>query len=416
MIRRIACTLIACLAAIPAFAHDEEFEVLEHTVFKLAAGKAKITAKQAIEAAAKVAGGARLAEVAMGVKGETPVFEVVYLTDGGANEITIDAIRGNVLGSEDEKPDADEAKEYGETSKALGAAKFTLAQALDAALTEVKGGTAVEAEAYVEDGLLEFTVEVMSGDAFKKVEFTADGKLKEVEDEKPEGQAWIFDADAVGKPPAGWKSGFTNADNGKATWTVEKDAGAPTGPNLLALKAESGGGTFNLAIAERTSYADVDVRTRIRANAGKVDQGGGLIWRCKDENNYYVCRVNPLESNFRVYKVTEGKRQQLQSVELKTEIGKWYVVRAKMVGGHIQCYVDGKRLLDTTDDALTDAGMVGLWTKADASSSFDNIAVKPGKASKSDSASSAKPGDNGKKADDDDDDDDDHPTPQPKNP
>jgi len=413
MTRTIALTLIAGLLAVPAQADEEDFEVLEHMVLKMANGKAKVSAKQAIETAAKDAGGGKLAHVEMGVKGETPIIELGYLTNSGAKEITIDAVSGKVLGSDDEKPDADEAKEYAATNKALGEAKFTLGQAIDAALAEAKGGAVVEAEAYVEDGKLEFKVEVLSGEAFKKVEFTADGKVKEVEEEKAEGQAWVFDADAAGKPPSGWKTGFTNADEGKATWTVEKDAGAPTGPNVLTLKADSGGGTFNLAMAEKTSYSDVDVRTRIRANTGKEDQGGGLIWRCKDENNYYICRINPLESNFRVYKVTGGKRQQLQGVELKTEAGKWYVVRAKMMGAHIQCYVDGEKLLDATDDAIKDAGMVGLWTKADASSTFDNIAVRTGRASKGDSAGAAKPGEGGKE---DGDDDDDHAAPESKKP
>ena len=135
-------------------------------------------------------------------------------------------------------------------------------------------------------------------------------------------------------------------------------------------------------MATATSYRDVNVRTRSRPISGEEDQGGGVIWRCRDENNYYICRINPLESNFRVYKVVDGRRKKLQSAHLETHPGKWYVVRAKMVDDHITCYVDGKKLLDVHDDTFTDAGMVGLWTKADASSSFDNVAVQPARPSK----------------------------------
>ena len=127
------------------------------------------------------------------------------------------------------------------------------------------------------------------------------------------------------------------------------------------------------------------------------------IWRCKDENNYYICRMNPLENNFRVYKVINGKRQQLQSTEFKAQAGKWYVVRAKMVGNHIMCFIDDKKLLDVSDDEIKDAGLIGLWTKADASSSFDNIAVMTGLVSERDSA---KPAEKTKARDKDDDDDD----------
>lgn len=416
MMRTIALTLMAGLLAAPVVADDGDFEVLEQMVLKMAVGKAKITAKQAIDAAAKDAGGGKLVEIEMGMKGETPIFELEYLTDAGEKEITIDAVSGKVLGSEDEKPGADEAIEYSATSMALSESKFTLAQAIEAALAEAKGGAVVEAEAELEDGKLEFEVEVLSGDTLKEVEFTADGKVEAVEEEKAEGQAWIFDADAAGKPPTGWKFGFTRADGGKGTWSIEADAGAPTGPNVLTLKAESDSGTYNLAMAGETSYADVDLRTRIRANTGNEDQGGGPIWRCRDENNYYICRINPLENNFRVYRVTGGKRQQLQTVEHKAETGRWYIVRARMVGNHIECFVDGKKLLDATDDAIKDAGMVGLWTKADASSSFDNIAVKPGKASKSDAESGAKPGEHEEKTGDDDDDHGDDSKTAPKKP
>lgn len=386
-----------------AVANEEEFEALEHDIIKLAMGKAKIGIKQAIDAAMKEAGNAKLAEAELSVDGDAPVFEFGFLTDGGGMEISVDAVTGKVLKKDQEKPDADEADEYKQTLKGLNDTKFTVLQAIDAAMNEVKGGTIVEAKAEVEGGKFGFEVEVSLGDQFKEVEIDANGKVVKTEVEKAEGQAWIFDHDEAGKAPSGWRFAYTNPADGKATWTIAKDAKAMSGPNVLTLDAKSGGSVFNLAIAEKTSYQDVDVRTRIRANSGKEDQGGGLIWRAQDENNYYVCRMNPLESNFRVYKVVGGKRQQLQGVECKTESGKWYVVRTKMVGNHIQCFVDGKKLLDATDDSMKEAGMVGLWTKADASSSFDNIAVKPGKASKSDQAG-ATPADGGKKPDEDDND------------
>ena len=398
---------VAVSGAVPlqAVADEDKFEALEHDIIKLAMGKTKISMKQAIDAAVKEVGTAKLVEAELSVDADAAVFEFGFLTDSGGLEISVDASTGKVLKKEDEKPDADEAEEYKQTNKALSDAKFTLLQAIDAAMNEVKGGTIVVAEAEVEDGKLRFEVEVLSGDEFKEVNIDASGKVTKTDVEKTEGQDWIFDRDEAGKQPAGWKLGFTNPGDGKATWTIAKDPKAMSGPNVLMLDAKSGGNVFNLAIAEKTSYQDVDVRTRIRANSGKEDQGGGLIWRAKDENDYYICRINPLESNFRVYKVVGGKRTQLQGVEHKAETGKWHVVRAKMVGNHIQCFVDGKKLLDVTDDTFKDAGMVGLWTKADASSSFDNIAVKPAKATKDDHAA-AKPADAGKKTDVDEDDED----------
>lgn len=381
-------------------AGDDEFEALEQDIIKLALTKTKIDMKQAIETAAKEAGAAKLAEAELSVEGESPVFEFEFLTEGGAIEINVHAATGKILEKNQGKPDPDEAAEYQQTRKALMDVKVTLLGAIDAAMNEVKGGTVVAADADVENGKLAFEVLLSAADQFTKVRLDSDGKVIKSQVERHAGQAWIFETDEVGKTPPHWKFSYTNPADGKATWTIAKDPQAMSGVNVLTLEAKSGGPTYNLAMAEKTAYQDVDVRTRIRADSGKEDQGGGVIWRAKDENNYYIARINPLEGNFRVYKVVDGKRTQLQSADCSAESGRWHVVRAKMVGKHIQCFVDDQKLLDATDDTFKGAGMVGLWTKADASSSFDNFAVKPGIPSKTDNAPAKLP----ETAKDDDDD------------
>ena len=115
---------------------------------------------------------------------------------------------------------------------------------------------------------------------------------------------------------------------------------------------------------------------RVKAIKGKEDQGGGPIWRCKDQNNYYICRFNPLEGNYRVYVVKNGKRRQLDSIKVDTRPGKWYAVRAVMIGERITCYLDDRKMLEVTDATFAEGGMVGLWTKADAVTSFDDLYVK----------------------------------------
>lgn len=186
---------------------------------------------------------------------------------------------------------------------------------------------------------------------------------------------WNFDKDEAGKTPGGWRIAETKGAGKTGKWTVAADESAASKPNVLKLETQAEDGTFNLCIAEKSSFKDLDLRVRVKANSGKEDQGGGPIWRCKDENNYYICRINPLENNFRVYKVENGKRSQIKSEKLETKTGQWYEVRVVMVGDKIECYVDGKKYLEATDDTFKDAGMVGLWTKADASSSFDNVVV-----------------------------------------
>lgn len=204
--------------------------------------------------------------------------------------------------------------------------------------------------------------------------FAQSGPTAQASPQTPKAE-WNFEKDEVGKSPSGWRVAETRGTGKTGRWSVATDSAAPSRPNVLELDTQAEDQTYNLFVAEKSSYKDLDLRMRIRANRGKEDQGGGLIWRCKDENNYYVCRINPLEGNYRVYKVEKGKRTQLESAKLETKTGQWYEVRAVMAGDKIECYVDGKKFLDVKDDTFKDAGKVGLWTKADASSSFDNVVV-----------------------------------------
>ena len=197
-------------------------------------------------------------------------------------------------------------------------------------------------------------------------------------DQVQQSRVWHFDGAAAGKVPSGWRITETKPTKALATWRVTQDESAPSGKNVLALThSENYNGNYNLAIAEKTSFKDIDLTVKVQGDRGEIDQGGGPIWRCRDENNYYICRFNPLEGNYRVYFVKDGRRKQLESAKIETEAGKWYTVRVTMDGDRITCYLDGKKLLEVQDDTFNDAGMVGLWTKADAVTRFDDLAVGP---------------------------------------
>lgn len=192
-----------------------------------------------------------------------------------------------------------------------------------------------------------------------------------------EARTWNFDTEKVGEAPDGWLIRSTHPGPVHATWQVMTDATAPSKPNVFTItKTQNKGSTFNLAIRSDTRQKDVEIGVRIRPNSGKEDQGGGLIWRCKDENNYYICRANPLESNFRLYKVIDGKRIQLQTTRVRMQAGKLYSMKAIMVGNQITCSLDGGNVLEAADDTIQEPGMIGLWSKADAASSFDDLTLQ----------------------------------------
>jgi hypothetical protein len=183
-----------------------------------------------------------------------------------------------------------------------------------------------------------------------------------------------FNNDDVGKVPAGWKAEQTGKGEG-SVWKVVMDDTAPSKSGVaLAQMAKSPGGVFNICVAEDTNYKDVDLSVSFKAVAGEADQGGGFVWRYKDHNNYYICRMNPLEDNYRVYKVVAGKRTQLGGKEgVKVKTGEWHRLKVEVKGNKMEGYLDGEKIWEITDDTYQDAGKVGLWSKADAQSHFDEF-------------------------------------------
>jgi hypothetical protein len=176
-------------------------------------------------------------------------------------------------------------------------------------------------------------------------------------------RSWNFDDEATGKIARGFS-------NEVGEWTVvASDPG-----KALAQSAKNSNAVFNITLNRDSDARDVDLSVRMKAIAGETDQGGGLVWRARDRQNYYLTRYNPLEDNFRVYKVVGGKRTLIQNADI-THTGGWHTLRATMTGDHIQCYYDGKKFLDVHDTTFPASGMIGLWSKADAQSQFDELTL-----------------------------------------
>lgn len=195
-----------------------------------------------------------------------------------------------------------------------------------------------------------------------------------VADDKP--LTLTFAKDDVDKLPADWKAAKTGTDKG-SEWKVVADKTAPSKSGYaLAQVAKGPTKLFNLCVGEKTKFTDGTVSVKLKAVAGKIDQGGGVMWRYQDADNYYVCRYNPLEENLRVYKVVEGQRMQLgskQDVEAKKD--HWYTLSISHKGDAITCSLDGQKLIEVKDATFGKAGKVGLWSKADAVTHFDELTI-----------------------------------------
>ena len=177
-----------------------------------------------------------------------------------------------------------------------------------------------------------------------------------------------FDQTKPGTLPASWISGVTGFGNPQ--WAVAADPGAPSPPNVLR---QSGSGTYPWAVKKSVSLADGFVETRFKAVSGKEDQAGGIVWRWQSGRTYYVARANANENNVSLYYTTLGIRSTIKYVDAPVPRNVWHTLRAEFSGKKIRVLLNGRLYIEVEDDHIKDAGAVGVWTKADSVTLFDNF-------------------------------------------
>jgi len=178
-----------------------------------------------------------------------------------------------------------------------------------------------------------------------------------------------FDKADAGKPPGGWTA--TQTGSGHALWAVVPDDSAPSKPNVLK---QSGQATYPVCIKDDTSIKDGFVEVKFKPISGREDQAGGVLWRAKDANNYYVARANALENNVTIYHTISGRRTEKKRANTPVTGNQWHTLRVEFQGNHFVVRLDGKDALAWDDDTFKDAGKVGVWTKADSVTLFDDFA------------------------------------------
>src|SRR3981189_712790 len=181
-------------------------------------------------------------------------------------------------------------------------------------------------------------------------------------------ETFFFARDATGMLPAGWRSGVTG--RGFPKWTVETDPTAPSRPNVLK---QSGSGFFPWCVRPDVSLADGYVEVKFKPLTGREDQAGGVVWRWKDGDNYYVARANALENNVSLYYTTKGRRNTIKYVDAPVPANVWHTLRVEFAGRGVRVIFDGKAYIETDDDRIAGPGAVGVWTKADSVTLFDDF-------------------------------------------
>jgi hypothetical protein len=189
-----------------------------------------------------------------------------------------------------------------------------------------------------------------------------------------------FSDDAAGQPPKGFEFGYTAKAGAPGKWIVEAEGAN----NYLAqVDADNTRARFPVAVVSDISAADIDLSVRFRPISGRVDQAAGLVWRYRDQDNYYIVRANALEDNVVLYKVEKGTRTDLpvkgegRTYGKKTEVPakQWSTLRVVAHGRLFEVYFNGTKLYEVEDSTFTQPGRVGVWTKADSVTQFDDLTI-----------------------------------------
>ena len=190
-------------------------------------------------------------------------------------------------------------------------------------------------------------------------------------------RTWSFDSDEPNATP-GYFAFARTGEGREGRWIVLAQPDAPSGGHVLAqVDADRTDFRFPIALVAEETHRDLGLSVKCKLISGEVDQACGLVFRYRDADNYYITRANALEGNIRLYVVKDGRRQQLASFSGSVTPKAWHDYRVEATGGNIEVFWDGKRVLSAADTTFPEGGRIGVWTKADSVTYFDDLSITP---------------------------------------
>lgn len=189
-----------------------------------------------------------------------------------------------------------------------------------------------------------------------------------------------FSDHTPGQPPKGFEFGHTAKVGAPGEWLVQAEGG---NRYLAQVGADNTRARFPVAVLSEVTAADVDLSVRFKPVSGRVDQAAGLVWRFQNEDNYYIVRANALENNVVLYKVENGRRSDLPlrgegrtyGKKVPVPSGQWSTLRVVAAGARFEVYLNDGKLYEVEDGTFSRAGKVGVWTKADSVTHFDDLRI-----------------------------------------
>ena len=190
---------------------------------------------------------------------------------------------------------------------------------------------------------------------------------------------FTFDNCKLGKIPSGWSQYYTGKSD-TTDWKIVDDGGSKV---LAQLSEEDVSGHFNEVVFNGIEVKNVELNVKIKGVKGERDQGGGFVWRFRDADNHYIVRANPLEDNVVLYKMEDGKRTDLPLINKGRTYGVdvdplgsgWNNLKLVVIDDLFTVYLNEKEIFQVKDETFSNAGKIGLWTKADAVTYFDDFKV-----------------------------------------
>ncbi len=282
-------------------------------------------------------------------------------------------------------PDRPVTTDQAALRESAAAASIKLTDAVARALERVPG-VALRASferVRVDEKLVpRYEIEVLAADGYYEVQVdAADGSIVAAEPqstsraERHGEMRFDFEREEL---PFGFQPKENAGTGTPASWRTERTEDAPDGKRAVVVESVNKRFTYNMLMRRGRVGPNLSVSVRLQAWKGEEDQGGGLVWRAQNDADYYIARWNPLEANLRLYTCKDGKRSTpIQSVEIDADATKWHELHVTMIGSRIVIRFDGKIVMEVEDSTYTEAGAVGLWTKADASTRFDSLRITP---------------------------------------
>jgi hypothetical protein len=126
------------------------------------------------------------------------------------------------------------------------------------------------------------------------------------------------------------------------------------------------------------NFENGEISVRFQMVGGALDRCAGILFDVKPNGDYLTVRYNGTEDNVVLWTFNNGVRKFVNRAPtlVPLELGTWHTLRISVHGTSLKSWLDDKPMHDYTLPAPA-SGKVGVWSKTDSMTEFDDFVVKP---------------------------------------